>query len=252
MPISVVINTYNAQEHLVEVLESVKDFDEILICDMQSTDDTLNIAKRYGCKIVTFYEKCNIVEPARNFAIGSATHEWVLVVDADEIVTPELREYLYERIKQPDCPKGLFISRVNMYMGRFMKNWDHNFLLRFVSRDNTDWPSTIHAIPKINGTVERAPAKMCMYHLSDMTVQQYVGKMNDYTDNEMVRKAKKNYGIGAMFYRPLWRFFRVYFLEGYFMSGGRGFIKSCMAGIYQAIIVAKILEKRYRDEDKKR
>ena len=62
MPISVVINTYNAQEHLVKVLESVKEFDEIVICDMQSTDDTLSIAQRYGCKIVTFYEKCNIPE----------------------------------------------------------------------------------------------------------------------------------------------------------------------------------------------
>ena len=50
--ISVVINTYNASLHLEEVLETVKDFDEIVICDMESTDDTREIAKRYGCKIV--------------------------------------------------------------------------------------------------------------------------------------------------------------------------------------------------------
>ena len=52
--ISVVINTYNAEQHLEEVLESVKDFDEILICDMESTDHTLEIAQRYGCRIVKF------------------------------------------------------------------------------------------------------------------------------------------------------------------------------------------------------
>ena len=52
--ISVVINTYNASQHLARVLETVKDFDEIVICDMESTDDTREIAERYGCKIVVF------------------------------------------------------------------------------------------------------------------------------------------------------------------------------------------------------
>ena len=90
--ISVVINTYNAEQHLAKVLDAVKDFDEIVICDMESTDSTLDIARQYGCKIVTFEKKdYTIVEPARNFAIQSATYPWVLVVDADEIVTPELR-----------------------------------------------------------------------------------------------------------------------------------------------------------------
>ena len=64
--ISVVINTYNASKFLARVLDSVKDFDEIVICDMESTDDTLEIAQRYGCKIVTFKkEEVSIVEPAR-------------------------------------------------------------------------------------------------------------------------------------------------------------------------------------------
>ena len=70
--ISVVINTYNASKFLARVLDSVKDFDEIVICDMESTDDTLEIAQRYGCKIVTFKkEGVSIVEPARQFAIDA-------------------------------------------------------------------------------------------------------------------------------------------------------------------------------------
>ena len=103
--ISVVINTYNARQHLEKVLESVKDFDEIVVCDMESTDDTREIAEKYGCKIVIFpkaHHTC--CEPARTFAIQSASSKWVLVVDADEIVTPELREELYRRIQQPDGP----------------------------------------------------------------------------------------------------------------------------------------------------
>ena len=57
MPISVVINTYNAERHLAEVLETVKGFDEVLVCDMESTDQTIEIAKRYGCRIVIFEKK---------------------------------------------------------------------------------------------------------------------------------------------------------------------------------------------------
>ena len=93
--ISVVINTYNAARYLQKALEAAKEFDEIVVCDMESTDDTCEIARRYGCKIVTFPKNgITIVEPARNFAIQSATHKWVLVVDADEIITDELSAYL--------------------------------------------------------------------------------------------------------------------------------------------------------------
>ena len=99
--ISVVINTYNAALYLNEVLDSVKDFDEIVVCDMESTDDTVRIAKEKGCKVVNFAKgDISICEPARNFAIQSAKYDWVLVVDADEIVTPALRSYLYERLEK--------------------------------------------------------------------------------------------------------------------------------------------------------
>ena len=94
--ISVVINTFNAEKHLQKVLDSVSGFDEILICDMESTDSTLDIAKRYNCKIVIFPNKGYLsAEPARTFAIQSAANNWVLVVDADELITNSLRQYLY-------------------------------------------------------------------------------------------------------------------------------------------------------------
>ena len=119
--ISVVINTYNAEKHLKVVVEAVKDFDEVLVCDMESTDSTLAIAREMGCRIVTFPKNgVSIVEPAREFAIHEAANEWVLVVDADEIVTPQLKDYLYRRIKEADSPDGIAIPRKNYFMGRFM------------------------------------------------------------------------------------------------------------------------------------
>lgn len=143
--ISVVINTYNASQHLEKVLQSVRDFDEIVVCDMESTDDTREIAARYGCKIVTF-PKANhkSAEPARTFAIQSASSEWVLVVDADELVTPELRRVLYKVVKAPDGPAGYYIPRQNMFLGMFVRDFHFDYQLRFFIREGTEWPLRPH------------------------------------------------------------------------------------------------------------
>ena len=136
--ISVVINTYNAERDLEQVLEAVKDFDEVLICDMESTDATLDIARKYGCRIVTF-PKANhkSAEPARTFAIQQASSKWVLVVDADEIVTPQLREELYRRIASDGCPAGLYIPRLNQFMGKTLTCAYPDYQLRFFIREGT-------------------------------------------------------------------------------------------------------------------
>ena len=73
MKISVVIQTYNSEQFLERVLNSVKEFDEIVVCDMYSTDRTIEIARKFDCKIV-YHKKTDFCEPARNFAIHSATY----------------------------------------------------------------------------------------------------------------------------------------------------------------------------------
>lgn len=254
MPISVVINTYNAEKHLAKVLDAVKDFDEIVVCDMESTDDTIGIAKQYGCKIATFPKgNITIVEPARNFAIQQASNEWVLVVDADEIITPELRQYLYDIIKSPDCPTGIFISRLNMFLGRYSsKKSSNDYQLRFMKRDKVDWPHTIHSVPRIDGPVDKAPNKYKMLHLADETIYQIVNKANIYSDNEVVKKMHKNYGYWALFYRPLWRFFRTYIIKGEILRGKRGLIRAYMDANYQVYVVSKIIEKKLRSQDERK
>src|SRR5574344_2508410 len=154
--ISVVINTYNAQIYLEKVLDSVSQFDEIVVCDMESTDSTVSIAEKYHCKIVTFPKaEHKSAEPARTFAIQSASSPWVLVVDADELVTPQLREYLYKRIAEPDCPAGLYIPRKNYFMERLFDYPDYQ--LRFFIKEGTEWPPYVHTFPKVNGPLGHLP-----------------------------------------------------------------------------------------------
>ncbi len=248
--ISVVINTRNAEQHLQQVLEAVKGFDEVLVCDMESEDATLDIARRNGCRIVTFERKnYNIVEPAREYAIHEACYDWVLVVDADEIVTPELKAYLYQRIQETDCPDGLYIPRKNYFMGRFMRCHYPDHILRFFRQSKTHWPAIIHCTPEVNGRVENIPAKhkeLAFVHLADDSIENIVSKTNQYTRNELDRKQHKNYGTMAFLWRPFFRFFKAYILKMGFLDGVPGLIRAGMDAFYQFVLVAKIIEKNKR------
>lgn len=247
--ISVVINTYNAEQHLEAVLQSVKDFDEVVVCDMESTDRTLDIARQYGCRIVTFPKKDYVsAEPARTFAIQSATHPWVLVVDADELVTDALRRYLYEQIQRPDAPAGIWIPRKNYFMGRMMHCHYPDYLLRFFVREGTVWPPYVHTFPAVQGRTEKIPAsrtELAFEHLAKDGVRDILRKTNLYTENELEKKRGKHYGLYAFFWRPFFRFFKAYILKGGFRDGLPGFIRACLEGHYQFIMLSKMAEQTY-------
>jgi glycosyltransferase involved in cell wall biosynthesis len=246
--ISVVINTYNAARHLERVLESVKDFDEVMVCDMESTDDTRKIAGRYSCRIVTFpKEGHSIVEPAREFAIHEAANKWVLVIDADELVTPQLRKYLYDTIGKADAPAGVAIPRKNYFMGRFMHSAYPDYVLRFFRQDLTHWPAVIHCSPEVDGKVTRIPEsrrELALEHLANDTVSDILRKSDTYSAYEMPRRRHKNYGLWALISRPLFRFFKSYFIKRGFMDGMPGLIHALLDAHYQAVVVAKLIEER--------
>ena len=185
-----------------------------------------------GCRIVTFERKTyNIVEPAREFAIHEARFDWVLVVDADEIVTPELKQYLYQRIKENGCPDGLYIPRKNYFMGRFMRCHYPDHILRFFRKDKTHWPPIIHCTPVVDGRVEKIPAKnkeLAFEHLANDTVADIVRKANIYSENEVPRRRKKNYGVLALLCRPFYRCFKSYILkQGFHSCHAGGLLSVC-------------------------
>lgn len=244
--ISVVINTYNAERHLAEVLDSVKDFDEIVVCDMESTDHTRDIALARGCRVVTF-PKCDYVsaEPARTYAIQQASYHWVLVVDADEVVPSELRDYLYQRIATDDCQQGLYIPRRNRFMNKLKKGTPGDEQLRFFVKEGTVWPPYVHTFPQIQGRVEhiRWQPGLNLVHLAENYVRDVAEKNNRYSDNEVEKRANKHYGVAALLLRPLWHSFRDYVLSGGFRNGVAGLIHSTLIGEYQFLLVAKIIER---------
>jgi len=245
MPISVVIHTYNARKYLEKVLDTVKDFDEILVCDMESTDDTLDIARKYGCKIVTFPKKnYTVPEPARDFAIHSVSNRWVLAVDADEFVTPELKDYLYKYIENPECD-ALYIHRKNMFLGKWIKASYPDSQLRFFDQTKAKWPPVIHSVPIIDGKIGKMPkdTKYALVH-AGVTVKGQIQKMNEYTENDLEKRARKKVNLLELMLIPFYSFFRYYILQGACFDGRAGFIKAAFSGCTKFLYLAKVYERQ--------
>lgn len=252
MGISAVINTYNAAPLLPEVLASLSSFDEIVVCDMESTDNTVEIATRHGARVVTYPKGDeSICEVARDFAIHSASQPWVLVVDADELVTPELAECLTRLSENADAPAGVLIPRRNMFMGRYVHDLS-DYQLRFMRKDLARWPAVIHSRPEIDGRIERlkGPVKACLMHLDDAPVSARLNKLNRYTDYEVPKRRKRHYGAMAMLWRPFWFFVRSYLLGGGWRDGRRGIAKAYQSAIYQMVLLSKLLEDNLSDDHK--
>ena len=248
--ISVVVNTYNARQYLSKVLDSVKGFDEVLVCDMESTDDTLSIAKEYGCRIVTFPKgDLRIVEPARDFAIHKAAHPWVLVIDADELVTPELHNYLYRHIRGAHPADGIYIPRKNRLMGRFIHGYYPDYNLRFFRKEVTTWPPIIHAQPQVDGRLLHIPRQqheLAIDHLGDCSIKARLEKINLYTEYEIDKRKDRYYSVMAFVYRPLIRFIKCYLMKRGFLDGMPGLLFAWLEAVQQFTILAKLYENKHR------
>lgn len=246
MKISVVINTYNAEKHLERVLNSVISFDEIIICDMYSTDKTVDIAKEKGC-LVYYHKKCKIVEPARNFAISKANFNWVLVIDADEIIPADLRNYLYNIIKKKKGLGGVKIPFKNYFMGQFMRSAYPDYHLRFFKKENAFWPAEIHSKVRVEGEIVTIPKKhknLACIHIANDTVTNILNKNNKYSTQEIIRRKEKKVLLFHIISSPIFWFIKYYFIKGGFLDGTKGFIFAILKSSYKFNTLAKIYEEK--------
>lgn len=247
MKISVIINTFNSAATLQQCLESVKLFDEIIICDMYSDDNTLDIAKQYGAKIFMHERFNGIVEPARDFAVKQASCDWVFVVDSDEVVTADLREYFYKVINSTDTPSGLLVPRKNYFMNKFMRSDFPDYQLRFFKKDKYIlWPSTIHDRPKIDGKIEKVPAKQkyAFIHLDKNRISNMMAKLNRYSDRELEKEKNQNGNMLKLIIKPFHCFFQMYILKGGICDGKAGFIYAKYKAFNKFLIVSRSIEQK--------
>jgi len=253
--ISAIVQTYNAEKHLDKCLAALEVFDDILVVDMESTDSTIDIARRHGAKVVVKERgEHRITEAYRDFAIHEAENDWVIVVDADEIVPRALAEYLYDEIERDPSPRAILIPIKNYFMGHWMRCYYPDYILRFFNRRGAHWPYELHSRPTHTGPEIYIPAErtdLAYIHLANEDVTLSVAKMNTYTDSEAIRRKDKFKPV-KLLYEPAFRFFKTYVLKGGFRDGWPGFIHAVHDGIYRFYTLAKIQQQRadYQDIDR--
>lgn len=249
MRLSVVINTLNEERNIRECLETVKWADEIVIVDMYSDDKTIEIAKEYTDKIF-FHERVGYVEPARNFAIQKTTNPWVLVIDADERVTLNLRDEILQVIHSAS-PYSAFIIRFqeNMFGKKIsFGSWQFEKHSRLVLKDRCTWPTQIHLSAIIDGEIGYLQG--FIEHHSHITIGHFINKLNNYTTIEArewfdrgVRKSLLN-----CFYYGFGKFLKEFFYYRGYKDGQHGLILAALYGIYYFVARIKLWELWYKHD----
>lgn len=251
IPATAIIHTRNSERYLEEVIDCLGDFDEVLVCDMESSDRTLDIARGKGCAVVSF-PPVGYVEPARNFAMTQARNDWVFFVDSDETVTPVLAEYVARFIENPPAgAAALRVPRRNMLLGRWVRSTWPDFQTRLLDRRKCVWPRFIHSRPVVDGVTVDAPlsgAGICLVHKAP-SLSEVMERADRYTDREVERRARvgRRPGIVSMIFKPGWYFVRSYILRGGFRCGVPGLVEAFNKACYKFYTLAKLYENNIRD-----
>lgn len=239
---SVFITTYNNSRTLAVCLESIKWADEIVMLDSYSTDDTLAIGQRYGARIIQ-HEFLGY-GPQKRMALAATTHDWVLLLDADEALSPALQTEIRQALESGPSADGYEMPRQEQLFWRMYSAATrmNHFLRLFDKRkgDIDDMP--VHAAPKVRGRIARLKAPL--YHYGETDIHTKVEKINAYSTGLLADKLKKKrWGIPLimLLYPPLF-FVRSYLFKRNFLNGWAGFINSAIAAFYVFLKYAKLYE----------
>lgn len=245
--LSVVISTWNEEENLPRVVASIKSIaDEIVVVDTESTDRTVEIAKKLGCKVYT-HKNTGIVEPVRNFSITKARGDWILLLDADEEVPPTLAKKIQEIIKTSE--KDYYrIPRKSIIFGKWIKSshWWPDYVYRLFKKGSVVWKDTIHSIPEANGVGEDLLPReeMSIYHHHYVSIKQYVTRMDRYTDFQLKSKINSGYAFvwQDLLVAPINEFINQYFARAGYSQGVHGLALSLLQAFSELILYLKLWE----------
>ncbi len=253
MGISVVIHTYNSEKHLEKCLESVKDCEEILICDMYSNDRTIEIAQKYGARII-YHKNVGFADPARNFALSHASGKWVLVLDSDEEAPPELLKHLNELMNTlPPHVSGVFIPRKNLHLGKVLWLSYPNPILRFFKNGKVSFSDRVHCAPTIldGGDYHIDPKRtdLAIIHHNHENLESFIARMNTYTTLELEKFEERGvkFSLLLLLGRPIGEFIKRFFIKGGYKDGMYGFIFSMLLAVYKFTAATKLWAREFKE-----
>ncbi len=241
--LSTFITTYNNELTLASCLDSVKWTDEIVVLDSYSNDRTVEIAEQYGCRVVQ-HEFLGY-GPQKQLALEHTRYDWVLLLDADEQLSPALQQEIQTLMAGEPDADGYELPRQEQLFWRMCspKARLNGFLRLFDKRKGHVSDMPIHAAPKVKGRLARLQHPF--YHFGERTIHTKVEKINMYSTGlvaDKVRKGKRAMPwLMLIFYPPL-AFLRLYLFKRNFINGWSGFITSVVGAFYVFLKYAKLYE----------
>ncbi len=251
--ISVVVTAYNEGERLSRCLSSVHWADEIVVVDSSSTDNTSAVAHRFTKHV---YKQPNfpMLNTNKNFGFTKAGGDWILSLDADEVIPPALSAEIKEAVGRSDNIVGYWLPRKNMIFGKWIRHglWWPDKQLRLFQRGKGSFPAKhVHEYISVDGlTAELATPYI---HYNYESISQYLWKMEHiYTENEVTNLVASGYHVSwydAIRF-PVSDFLKIYFAQEGFKDGLHGLVLSILQAFYSFIVFAKLWEKqKFTDQD---
>lgn len=248
--ISVVVITKNAEKDIEKCLTSVSWIKNKIVVDSGSDDCTCSIAKKHGALVI--HKDWLGFGPQKRFAVDQSPTDWVLCLDADEFLSPELSielQSLFNNDNYLTCD-AYKIPRSNMFMGRYLKHGEGypDWSLRLFNRHKANWScdqvhekveptSTSFSVGTLNGD---------LFHNSAESISQYIAKQNRYTDiqaNNILLQGKK-LSTRHLLLNPTIRFIKYYFLKRGCLDGIPGFVHIVIGCIFVFLKYVKVMDLR--------
>jgi len=224
--ISVTILTKNSEKHLHEVLESTSTFDEVIVYDTGSTDSTFDIAKKFS-NVVIRHGKLDGFGPTHNLTSECAIHDWILSIDSDEIVSPEMVKEIHKMTLNETCVYSF--PRHNYYNGKWIRwcGWYPDHQIRLYHRRNTRFSDAQVHESILTENMQLVPLKCPIKHYSYACTADFLDKMQTYSDLFAKQYAgKKRSSVWTALGHATFTFFKNYLLKRGFLGGFEGFVIS--------------------------
>ncbi len=251
--LSVVMIVLNEAQRIEPVLKSIEWADEIVVIDAFSTDATEKICLRYTDRIYKYPWEGYYKQRMRS--IEHASYPWIFSIDADEIVSEELKNEILTIINDRNSKNGYFVPRKTRYSGRWIEHsgWYPDYQLRlFRAEDVFIEPRLVHEGFSVRGEI--GYLKGVLYHHSIDTIKQHVEKINHYTSldcpQKIQRLGNKQVRWYNLIFNPFFKFIRMYFSNKGYKDGFQGLILAILSAFSTQLLYIKVWEAQHNQRNK--
>jgi glycosyltransferase involved in cell wall biosynthesis len=240
MKISATIITCNEERNLPRAIESLRCCDEIIIIDSGSTDRTVEIAQKFGARVLEANWRGYAGQ--KNYASDQATYDWILSIDADEALSEDLEAEIWQLKKNgADCD-AFTVPRLAQYLGRWIlySGWYPDRKIRLFNRTRARWVGDyVHESVVSDGRIGQLQGNLLHYTCGSLS--EHLKTMDRYTTlaAEELAARKKNIRFSRLLFDPPWTCFKTYILQRGFLDGLEGLAIAHMAALYTFLKYAK-------------